>query len=93
MENNNKSKCRTINSYIFCLSKRKGKKYDVYRKEDNKYITSFGASTYQHFFDKIGLLPKTLNHRSEKRKALYYARHGIDAKFESPKWFSHRFLW
>lgn len=93
MDYKNNKRCRIIGNYIFCLSKKKLKKYDVYRKSTQEYITSFGQKGYEHFFDKIGLLPKSLNHNNEERKRLYYARHGKDADFESPKYFSHRFLW
>ena len=80
--------------YIFKKSTRKNKKYDVYRKSTKKYITSFGDPTYQQFQDKTPVkLYKHLDHNDPKRKKLYYARHGKDAKFESPKYFSHKFLW
>jgi hypothetical protein len=87
------NKCKTIDNYIFCLSRNPNKKYDVFRKDTHKFITSFGATGYSHFYDKIGLLPKSLNHKDEKRKERYYQRHGKSATFESAKYFSHRFLW
>lgn len=87
------TKCKVIGKYIFCLSNNPAKKYDVFREEDHKFITSFGATGYSHYFDKIGLLPKSLNHKDEERKRRYYLRHGKSANFESAKYFSHRFLW
>lgn len=93
MDYKNNKRCRIIGTYIFCLSKKSNKKYDVFRKSTQEYITSFGQKGYQHFFDKIGLLPKYLNNNSQERKRLYYARHGKDATFESPRFFSHKFLW
>jgi hypothetical protein len=93
MDYKNNKRCRIIGTYIFCLSKKSNKKYDVFRKSTQEYITSFGAKNYQVFKDPIGLLPKHLIHGSQERKRLYYARHGKDAIFESPKYFSHRFLW
>ena len=79
--------------YIFVApSKRRYKKYDAYRENDAKYITSFGDNRYKNYFDKIGHYSK-LNHYDEKRKQLYYKRHGKTADFESAKWFSHKFLW
>jgi hypothetical protein len=70
-------------------SKRKNKKYDVFK--DNKYLLSFGDNRYEHYKDKIGHY-KDLNHNDEKRKELYYKRHGKANKY-SAKWFSHKFLW
>jgi len=79
--------------YIFVApSKSRYKKYDAYRENDAKYITSFGDNRYKNYFDKIGHYSK-LNHYDEKRKQLYYKRHGKTADFESAKWFSHKFLW
>lgn len=82
---------KNLDGYTFVApSKRKNKKYDVYKR--GKYITSFGDNRYKHYFDKIGFYSK-LNHNDEKRKELYYKRHGTKADFESAKYFSHRFLW
>lgn len=82
---------KTINNYTFVApSKRKHKKYDVYK--GNKYITSFGDNRYSQYYDQIGFYSK-LNHLDNKRKELYYNRHGKNADFESPKWFAHKFLW
>lgn len=71
-------------------SRRKHKKYDVYKKD--KYITSFGDNRYQHFFDRIGYYTN-LNHNDKERKRLYYARHGLSTGIETPKYFSHKYLW
>lgn len=80
--------------YYFRKSTRKNKKYDVFKKVDGelKKITSFGSSIHQQFKDKIGLY-KHLDHGDKKRKDAYYSRHGKDAKFESAKYFSHKYLW
>jgi hypothetical protein len=78
--------------YKFTLSKHKNKKYDVYK--DNKYLVSFGDNRYQHYEDKTPLkYYSNLNHLDNKRRTNYYKRFGKTAKFESAKWFSHRFLW
>ena len=79
--------------YYFRKSARKNKKYDVFKKVDGelKKITSFGDNRYEQFKDKLGLY-KHLDHGDKKRKDAYYARHG-DAKFESAKYFSHKYLW
>ena len=76
--------------YTFKKSKRKNKKYDVYK--DGKYLVSFGSNTHAQYFDKIGIY-SSKNHLDKERRRLYYARHGKTAKFESAKWFSHNYLW
>ena len=57
--------------------------YEVSNKPDRKLMTTvngkvihFGASGYQHYHDKTGLLPKSLNHEDPKRRAAYLARAG-----------------
>lgn len=75
--------------YTFKKSKRKNKKYDVYK--NGKYLVSFGDNRYGQYKDKIGSY-SSKNHLDKKRRELYYKRHG-DAKFESAKWFSHKYLW
>lgn len=71
-------------------SKRKNKKYDVFI--NSKYITSFGDTRFQQYYDRIGHYAN-LNHNSEKRRQLYYARHGKTATKGTAKWFSHHYLW
>jgi hypothetical protein len=80
--------------YEFKVSTRKNKKYDVYK--NGKYLVSFGAiktdgTPYEQYYDKIGSYSK-YNHNDNKRKDNYYKRHG-KAKFESAKYFSHKYLW
>ena len=75
--------------YTFKKSIRKNKKYDVYK--NGKYLVSFGDNRYEQYKDKIGLY-SAKNHLDKKRRELYYKRHG-KAKFESSKWFSHKYLW
>jgi hypothetical protein len=78
--------------YKFIISRRKGKKYDVYK--DGKYLVSFGSLGYQQFKDKTPLKSYShLDHGDKNRRKRYYQRHGRDAKFESTKWFSHKYLW
>ena len=55
-------------------------------------LASFGARGYEQYKDKIGFY-SDYNHNDENRKRLYYARHGLDAKKNSAKWFSHKYLW
>ena len=76
--------------YEIKVSSRKNKKYDVFKH--GKLLVSFGDSRYEHFEDKIGAYSH-LDHKDERRRMLYYARHGIDAKKDSAKYFSHKFLW
>lgn len=78
--------------YKFIISRRKGKKYDVYK--DGKYLVSFGAKDYQQYKDKTPLKAySNLDHNDKDRRKRYYQRHGKEAKFESAKWFSHKYLW
>ena len=82
---------KNLDDYTFVApSKRKNKKYDVYKK--GKYITSFGQVPYSQFFDKIGFY-SNLNNNNIIQKKSYYKRHGTKADFESAKYFSHKFLW
>ena len=76
--------------YTFRKSKRKNKKYDVFK--NNKYLVSFGDSRYQQYFDKIGVYTR-LNHNDNKRRSNYYSRFGRNPKYESAMWFSHKYLW
>lgn len=82
--------------YIFKVSTRKDKKYDVFQK-DGKKIISFGGirkngKPYEQFRDIIGYY-KGFDHNDKKRREKYYNRHGARARKESAKWFSHKYLW
>lgn len=82
--------------YFFVKSSNRGKKYDVYNS-DGKKLASFGGvhkngKPYEQFKDRIGLF-SAYDHGDADRKKRYYQRHGVSAKKESPKWFSHKFLW
>lgn len=76
--------------YKIKKSTHKHKKYDVF--VNGRYLLSFGDNRYQQYNDKLGLY-KHLNHNDEKRRSLYYKRHGLDAVPYSAKWFSHKYLW
>jgi len=81
--------------YTFRKSRRKNKKYDVFK--NNKYLVSFGAIKkngipYDQYYDKIGSYSK-YNHNDNKRLVNYYSRFGRNPKYESAMWFSHRYLW
>lgn len=78
--------------YSFVVSRRKGKKYDVFKNQ--KYLVSFGAKGYAQYKDSTPIKAYShLDHGDKDRRKRYYARHGKDAKFESAKWFSHKYLW
>ena len=81
--------------YTFKISKRKNKKYDVFK--NGKYLVSFGGiksdgTPYMQYYDKIGKYSK-YNHLDEDRKRRYYKRHGARFVYESAKYFSHAYLW
>ena len=57
-----------------------------------KGIVHFGDNRYNQFRDKIGLY-SDLDHNDEKRRDLYYKRHGRTAKKDTAKYFSHKYLW
>lgn len=81
-----------INGYTIKPSTRKNKKYDVYKND--KYITSFGDTRYQHYYDKIGYY-EHLNHYDEKRRKNYRSRHRND-NITDPNYagyWSYNYLW
>jgi hypothetical protein len=65
-------------NYNIIKSKNKNKKYDVYYDGPGgtfgKKLFSFGASGYEHYYDRLGLY-SNLNHLDKKRRELYYKRH------------------
>jgi len=78
--------------YVFKVSTRTNKKYDVYK--DNKYLVSFGDKRYEHYEDKTPIkYYSNLNHYDTKRRDNYYKRFGNNPKFQSAKYFSHKYLW
>ena len=78
--------------YEFKISVKRNKKYDVYK--NGKYLVSFGDRNYQHYKDKTPLKAwSVLDHNDKKRRDNYYSRFGKDAKYESAKYFSHKYLW
>jgi hypothetical protein len=80
-----------IMRYKIEKSNRKYKKYKAVFKTGPS--VHFGDNRYEQYKDstKLGLYKK-LDHGDEKRRRLYYARHG-DALYLSAKWFSHKYLW
>ena len=70
------------------------KKYSVYVKGNNgnKKLIHFGYSRYGQFKDKLGHYSKK-DHNDPKRKKAYYSRHGPATSKDTPKYFSHKYLW
>jgi hypothetical protein len=60
----------------FFLSAAKGKKvrvvFDLHGKQ---HTVNFGAVNNEHYYDKTGLLPKSLNHKDLVRRKAYFERH------------------
>lgn len=79
----------TYKGYLIFVSDKPLKKY--YALVNNKKVY-FGDSRYEQYYDKLGYY-KNLNHKDERRRNMYYKRHGLEAKKGSAKWFSHNILW
>lgn len=72
-------------------STRLHKKYMIF--VNNKWI-HFGDNRYQQYKDKTPLkLYSHLDHNDSKRRASYYARHGLTKDKNSAKYWSHKLLW
>jgi hypothetical protein len=66
-----------IGKYTYFLSDKKNKKLSVIVDGKKIDFGGGGAGTdkiYEHFFDKTGLLPKSLNHLDNERRRLYLLR-------------------
>tara|TARA_R100000231_G_scaffold37543_1_gene32925 strand:- start:7928 stop:8170 length:243 start_codon:yes stop_codon:yes gene_type:complete len=78
-------------------STRKNKKYMVYVKSNNKRgykLIHFGDNRYQQYKDSTPLkLYSYLDHNDKQKRRLYYSRHGKKALKDTPKYFSHKYLW
>jgi hypothetical protein len=79
-----------VNGYDYQLSDKKGKKLMVTVK--GKKIR-FGDSSYQHYKDKTGLLPKSLNHLDEKRRQSYLKRSGGSTDPSTAGYHAINILW
>lgn len=82
-----------IEGYDIFVSKRKNKKYDVYK--DGKYILSFGQRNMQHYRDKIGHF-SNLDHNDKQRLANFKNRfRQLIAKNDknSAMYWSDKYLW
>jgi hypothetical protein len=84
---------KNIGEYkIVAPSKKKHKKYDVYKND--KYILSFGDLRYEHYHDKIGYY-KNLNHGDKQRRSNYRKRHKNDHINDPDRagYWSYWYLW
>lgn len=80
------------NGYSIIPSRRKYKKYDVYKND--RYITSFGDVRYEQYYDKLGFYYK-LDHSDKERRRLYRLRHADD-NIDDPNYagyWSWKYLW
>jgi hypothetical protein len=60
----------------FSRSSSPGKKLKVQVTYQGKQHTlHFGATSYQHYYDRTGLLPKSHNHKDPVRRRAYFERH------------------
>jgi hypothetical protein len=78
--------------YDVYLSKRKNKKYDVFK--DNKYLLSFGDVNYEHYKDKFNCY-SSLNHYDKKRRQQFRERFknkNINNP-NYPAYWSYHYLW
>ena len=74
-------------------SKAKHKKYSVYVMRDGKRkLIHFGDSRYQHFRDTLGHY-SDLDHNDQRRRELWYARHGRTSDRSSARYWAARVLW
>jgi len=89
-----------IGKYNYELSNRKNKKLKV--DVNGVWIHFGGPQGSKHFFDKTGLLNKSLNHKDEKIRKAWKARHEKIKDKEgrlvykdpnSPSYHSYKVLW
>ena len=74
-------------------SRAKNKKYSVYVMRDGKRkLIHFGDSRHQHFRDKLNHVSH-LDHNDERRRELWYARHGRTNDRSSARYWAARVLW
>ena len=74
-------------------SRAKHKKYSVYVMRDGRRkLIHFGDLRYGHYKDKLGHY-SSLDHNDERRKELYYKRHGRSSDRNTAKYWAARVLW
>ena len=75
------------------VSTAKNKKYSVYVVRDGRpRLIHFGDSRYGQYYDKLKHY-SAQDHNDEKRRELYYQRHGLTDDINTAKWWSHHVLW
>ena len=73
-------------------STRKNKKYDIYKND--KFLLSFGDKRYEQFKDSTPLKEYSKqDHNDEKRRRLYFLRHGKTSDKKTAKYWSNKYLW
>jgi hypothetical protein len=87
----------------FSRSPISGKKLKVEFTYQGKQRTiHFGATSYEHYFDRTGLLPKNQNHKDAVRQRAYFERHSKVLNKEgkrvisdplSPSYWSWKYIW
>ena len=75
------------------VSRAKHKKYSVYVMRDGRRkLIHFGDRRYQQFRDRLGHFSH-LDHNDQRRRELWYARHGRTNDRSSPRYWAARVLW
>jgi hypothetical protein len=92
-----------VTNIKFSRSAAKGKKLRVvFDYQGKQHTVNFGQLGYEHYYDKTGLLPKSLNHKDPTRRKAYFERHNkiVDKQGHkvindplSPSYWSARYLW
>jgi hypothetical protein len=87
----------------FLLSQSKGKKLRVvFHLHGKQHTVNLGVVGYEHYYDKTGLLPKSLNDKDPTRRKAYFERHNkiVDRQGHkvindplSPSYWTARYLW
>lgn len=67
----------TTGDYIIKVSKKIGKKYDVYDADSGRYLLSFGDIASYHYYDKIGHF-KYLDTHDKRIQYSFVSRHTGD---------------
>jgi hypothetical protein len=91
---------KTINKtkYYIDVSKRKFKKYDLFKFDNTtnklKYLDSFGDNRYEQFEDKLLGHYSNKNHFDKKRRDNYKKRHAKDNLTpNNGAYWSYYYLW
>jgi hypothetical protein len=75
------------------VSNAQNKKYSVYVMRDGRRrLIHFGDLRYQHYRDKLGHYAR-LDHNDERRRELWYARHGRTSDRDTAKYWAATVLW